>query len=140
MRVMLKVILRRGFRDLVFFAGFAVLACHELDAVAQSEWKLLPVLNTLPDETAYSVFVIAHIPIFAALMWLAGHSSVIVRRRAQLGIDAFLVVHAGMHALMSGHSLYLFHSPLSSFLIYGGALVGLAHIGMLVAELKAAGR
>jgi len=36
--------------------------------VAQSEWRLLPLLNLLADETAYKLFVALHVPIVVALV------------------------------------------------------------------------
>ncbi len=32
-------------RSLVFYIGFAILVAHELDAVAQEEWRLLPLFE-----------------------------------------------------------------------------------------------
>lgn len=117
--------------DFVFYTGFAFLASHELDAVAQAEWKLLPILNTLADETAYVAFVAAHIPLFAVLLWLVGHRTEWLRSRARLAVDLFLIAHAGLHLLMSGHSLYSFHGVLSQVLIFGGGIVGLVHVALV---------
>jgi len=118
--------------DFVFYIGFALLACHELDAVGQAEWKLLPILGRFSDEVAYATFVAGHIPIFAALMWLSGHRSPVVKWRSQMGIDAFLMGHAGLHWLLSDHPLYTFDASLSKFLIFGGGLVGLLHLAILL--------
>ena len=77
--------------------------CHELDAVAQAEWRLLPVLNQLGDEMAYRWFALLHIPLFALLMWWTGNTSPRIRIRAQVSVDVFLVVHAGLHILFLEH-------------------------------------
>lgn len=121
----------------VFYTGFAFLIAHELDAVAQEEWRLLPLFNLLRDNTAYSVFVTAHVPLFAGLLWLTAHPSFGVRNRSQFGVDIFLIVHAVLHALMAGDARYMFHSSLSSALIFGGAVVGLLHLLMLVPHMRA---
>ena len=120
----------RHLSEAVFFLGFAVLACHELDAVAQSEWRLLPILGALPDNVSYNAFIVGHIPIFAVLVWLVGHQSPTVRWRSRLGLDLFLVFHAGLHWLMSDHALYAFETPLSIGLIYGGGAIGLLHMAV----------
>lgn len=122
--------------DLLFFTGFAFLACHELDAVMQSEWRLLPFLNRLPDADAYEWFVYLHIPLFAVLMWWTASTSPTVRRRAQLIIDAFLVVHAVLHFSLRHQEAYTFHSTLSEVCIFGAGAVGLLHGSLLVARRR----
>jgi hypothetical protein len=114
--------------DLVFFIGFALLVCHELDAVAQAEWRLLPILEHLPDDQAFRAFVALHVPLFAILFWLTGHRSTLIRLRSQLAVDAFMVIHVGLHALFVDHEHYAFHSVLSESLIYGAGLFGLLHL------------
>ena len=51
-----------GLLHILFYLGFSLLACHELDAVARHEWRLLPVLNKLNDDSGLIVFVLLHIP------------------------------------------------------------------------------
>jgi len=122
---------RSGWIYALFCIGFALLVCHELDAVARHEWRLLPVLNLLPDQAGYFAFVILHVPVFAALFWLTGHTSSIIRTRSQMALDAFLIIHAGLHFALSGHALYEFDNQLSNALIFGGAAAGLAHLVLL---------
>ncbi len=45
----------------------------KLDAVTQSEWLLLYILNTLPEEIARTTFVIIHVPLFSLIFWLTFH-------------------------------------------------------------------
>ena len=115
-------------RDLWFYVGLSFLLCHELDAVAQSEWRLLPVLGGLTDANAYVAFVALHVPLFAVLLWLAASPSARTHLLTQAGIDLFLVVHAVLHASLSHRSEYTFHSTLSETLIFGGAVFGLVHL------------
>ena len=65
--------------DLLFFTGFAFLACHELDAVAQAEWRLLPLLSRMEDPDAYRWFVMLHVPLFALLLWGAASRTPSIR-------------------------------------------------------------
>ena len=118
--------------DLLFFVGLSFLFCHELDAVAQSEWRLLPVLGRLSDVDAYPAFVLLHVPLFALVLWWTGSTSPRVRYRAQLGVDAFLVVHAGLHTALRSDELYTFHSTLSELCIYGAAALALVHAPLAV--------
>ena len=124
--------------DLLFFTAFAFLACHELDAVMQAEWRLLPLLNRLDDAQAYFWFVLLHVPLFALLMWSTGSTALRRRFRAQLGLDAFMVIHLGLHLALHAHPENTFHSILSELCIWGAGLAGLAH-GLLLMRGKPPG-
>ena len=113
--------------DFLFFTAFAFLACHELDAVMQAEWRLLPILAGLDDETAYVWFVSLHVPLFALLMAWSGSTSPRTRFRAQLALDAFMSIHLVLHLVLRSHPNNTFHSPLSEVCIYGAGLIGLIH-------------
>ncbi len=125
--------------QLIFAFGLALLVSHELDAIVVAEWRLLPLLNLLPDETAHVVFLTLHVPVLAALFWLTAFSSPRLQYASQLVFDAFLVAHAGVHWLMSGHTLYMFDSILSLSLIYGAAVVGAAHLVLVLRAGQASG-
>ena len=116
-----------NWKHALFYVALALLACHELDAVARHEWRLLPILSSLDDDTGMAVFVLLHIPLFAVLFLLTGHRDTKIRRRSQLGIDAFLIVHAIGHFAMSGHERYEFTAPVETITIYGGAIIGAFH-------------
>ncbi len=118
---------RRDWSRALFYVGLALLVCHELDAVARLEWRMLPILNLLSDDAGYAAFVTLHAPVLAAVFWLAGHRSDTIRYRSQMAIDLFLVVHAGLHYWLSDHESYEFRGLLSNTLIYGGSAVGLTH-------------
>ena len=122
-------------RSLVFYIGFAILVAHELDAVAQEEWRLLPLFDLLQDSTAYIVFVTLHVPLLAGLMWLTAHPSPRVQQRSRLAVDVLLVIHAVLHWHMSADALYSFHSNFSTALILGGAVAGLLHLQLSVRAL-----
>ena len=114
--------------DTTFYAVLALLFAHELDAVERHEWRLLPGLRSLPDGLAGRLFVLLHVPLFLALFRLATHPSPRVRRRFRLALDAFAVVHAGLHAWFTDHPEYEFDAPTSRALIHGAALAGLVHL------------
>jgi hypothetical protein len=115
-------------RDIVFYLGIASLFTHELDAVPNHEWRGMPLLRALPDETAMVVFIAAHVPLFAILIALVASSKPHVRTLSRLGIALFLVVHGLLHALSMGGPTYEFSSTLSNVLIFGGALSGALYL------------
>ncbi len=109
--------------DLLFLTGFAFLAIgHELDAIQQKEWRFFFALVPISDENAYRIFTALHIPLF---IWLAvsWHSPVF-----QFWFNIFLIAHAAVHWLLRKHPLIMFDSWFSRFWIYGGAVLGVAHL------------
>lgn len=118
--------------DLLFYLGLGMLLGHEMDAVHKHEWRLLFFLRAMPDERARDIFVLAHVPLVVALLWLIGHPSGDVRLWTVVALDAFLIVHAGMHWRLSDHPKYEFNTPVSRLLIYGAAVVGAVHLFLLV--------
>ncbi|MBW4691681.1 MAG: hypothetical protein KME27_07910 [Lyngbya sp. HA4199-MV5] len=111
-------------KNLIFYLGFATLITHELDAMTQSEWRLLLGLRSLPEQIASFTFVIIHIPLIAALLWLTSNESPSIRHSSRIAFATFLVIHVGLHKLLENHPDYTFNSLLSSGLIYGGGLLG----------------
>ncbi|WP_414622123.1 DUF6713 family protein [Calothrix sp. CCY 0018] len=115
-------------KNLIFYLGFATIITHELYAMTQSEWKLLFVLRSLPEETASLTFVILHIPLIAALLWLTNNQSQTIKNRSRIALTVFLIIHSGLHKLLENNPNYTFNSPLSLALIYGGGLLGLLYL------------
>ena len=111
-------------RNTLFYLGLATLFTHELDAIANHEWRVMPILRSLPDEVGFNVFVLFHVPLFAVLVAIVSSSNSRLRRLSRLGVSAFLLIHAGLHVLFTDVTSYEFDSTLSSLLIYGGAVVG----------------
>lgn len=124
--------MRSRYLDLLFFTGLAFLLCHELDAVAQAEWRLLPFLSGMSDGDAYVVFVLLHVPLLASALWWTGSTAPRVRYRSQLVVDAFLVIHAGLHTALRSHEDYTFHTTLSEVCIYAAAALGLIHAALSI--------
>ena len=121
---------RRLVAETAFYLGLAALFTHELDAMTHHEWRLLPLLNHLRDDVGRVTFVALHVPLFAAIIaWIAS-TRPRVRSLGRLVVSAFLVVHAGLHLLFTGHPDYTFHSALSYSLIFGGAICGAVYLGM----------
>jgi hypothetical protein len=108
-----------------YYLGVALLFTHELDAVMHSEWQLLFGLRSLPDATAYSLFLVLHLPLFFAVLWLSQHPREVVREVTRGVVAAFLVAHAVLHLRLSSSPVYTFHSGLSHFLILSAGASGL---------------
>jgi len=124
--------LHSGSLHVLFYVGLALFAVHEMDAVARYEWRLLPGLSLLGDDAGQITFVLLHIPLFVLLFWMTGHRSEQIRYKSQLSVDGLLLVHGLAHFALSGHPLYEFEAPVETITVYGGALVGIVHGGLLI--------
>ncbi len=114
----------------LFDLALAGLLAHELDAVQNREWRILYVLRGMPDDVARQAFILLHVPLFAVLLWLISASDPSLRHYSTLGLDAFMVVHAGLHWRLSAHPKYEFHEAYSRSLIYGTALLAGLHLAL----------
>ena len=112
----------------LFLVGVSLLFTHELDAMTHAEWRVLPLTSWLAPEVGRLVFVALHVPIFALVLgWLTSHMPERVTK-AQFWIALFLVVHAVLHLVFSGHPDYTFDGMLSNILIFGAALCGAVYL------------
>ncbi|MDJ0788047.1 MAG: hypothetical protein QNK05_14655 [Myxococcota bacterium] len=86
----------------LYTIGLASLFTHEMDAVMAAEWRLLFGLRSLPDATAYPIFLVLHLPLFAVMLWLGHHPRERVRSLFRAGVAAFLVIHGALHWRLAG--------------------------------------
>lgn len=113
--------------NLIFHLGLATLITHELDAMAQAEWRLLFILRQWPEQIASATFIILHVPLIAGILWLTNNESGRILYWSRIVVATFLIIHAGLHRLLEHHPNYTFDSPLSLSLIYGGGFLGLVY-------------
>jgi hypothetical protein len=123
-------------KNFVFYLGLALLFTHEMDAMPNHEWQVLPLLSSLTDSVGRIAFVIAHVPIFAVVIAYVASLNLKTRSMARGIASAFLIAHAVLHFAFSGQSAYQFGSLLSLILIYGAALCGLLYFFALWLEQK----
>ncbi len=101
---------------------------HELDAMTQSEWRLLYVLRNLGDDNGRWWFVVIHIPLFYVLIALTNHTQERVQNYSRVALAAFCIVHALLHLNLRNDPLSTFNSVLSWGVILGAALFGLIYL------------
>lgn len=111
-------------KNIIFYIGMSTLFTHELDALINHEWRLLPLIGWLSDEYGEIAFIFIHIPLFAILIALVASTNNKTRSLSRLGISIFLVIHGLLHVAFMGNTSYEFTSTLSNILIFGGALFG----------------
>lgn len=113
---------------LLYLIGVALLFAHELDAIRAREWRLFPFLRVLGEANAYRAFVLLHIPLFLLFLWMSAYP----RLWFEIGVDLFLVVHAGLHWLFRNSPYYEFKGWLSHGLIVGAGAIGALHLVLLL--------
>lgn len=119
-------------QKLLIHLMLALLFTHELDAMTQSEWRLLYVLRDLNDYQARWWFVALHVPLFWALIGLTHHAKANVQRFSRIGLAAFCLGHALMHLRLRNDPLSTFSTPLSWSVILGAAALGVAYLALTV--------
>ena len=77
-------------KRIVFYLGLALLFTHELDAMPNHEWQVLPLLSDLTDSVAQQAFVIAHVPIFAVVIACIASLNLKTRAMARDTASGFL--------------------------------------------------
>lgn len=112
----------------MFCLGVGLLFTHELDAMQNHEWRVLPLTSWLSEESGRTIFVLIHIPLFAVLIGLISSQNELIRQRTKFWISVFLIIHGLLHAAFITHEHYEFESLLSNVLIFGGAICGLLYV------------
>ncbi|MBK8022655.1 MAG: hypothetical protein IPK19_14790 [Chloroflexi bacterium] len=110
--------------DLIFVLGLAFLLTHELDAVERGEPAFFFGWAGLSEAACRRWFIAAHVPLFVVIL------ASLMSSGLQIGLDIFLIVHAGLHLLLRDHPLIRFNTWDSQLWIFGAALSGAAHLVM----------
>lgn len=117
-------------KDFLFYLGLGLLCSHELDAMPNHEWRVLPLLRSVEDAMGEFLFVLAHVPLFAIVIGLVASLNMRRRTVSRIAVSAFLVVHTFLHWFFGDHPHYEFHSTLSSALIVGAGICGCAFLAL----------
>lgn len=116
--------------ELFFATAFAFLATHELDAMRCREWRMHPFFSWMEEEAGRTAFVLAHVPVFAALFWFAFLTpDGALRTATTFWISVFCIIHVGLHVAFLWHPKNEFRSLLSWSLIGGAGLFGALDLG-----------
>jgi hypothetical protein len=109
-----------------FYLAFCFILTHEMDAVRLKEWRMLPFLSRLNENTGYVVFTALHVPLY--LLLLLGLFRDIdggINRALVISLDSFFVIHIFLHLILMRHDFNQFKSLFSWVLILGAGIFGL---------------
>lgn len=115
-------------KNIAFNLGLGTLFTHELDAMQNHEWLVLPLTSWLSEEYGMMVFLVFHIPFFAVLIALVSIKNDKIRIPGKLAVSLFLIVHSVLHVAFMSHAEYEFSTVLSNVLIFGGAFFGIVYL------------
>lgn len=109
----------------LFSIQLALLFTHEMDAARRQEWKMFAFLKHQSDESSFMLFTLAHIPLYAAFLFLLISSH---RHAAFVIADIFLIIHSFSHMLFHRHPLNKLRGKMSLALIHLAAILALFHL------------
>jgi len=116
----------------MFTFNITLLLLHEMDAIRAKEWKMFIILNRMREETAYIVFSLIHLPLYALVIFVISQSGSTAYALVWLIVDVFLVAHAIIHFLFRKHRANGFHSIYSMLLIYGMGIFAIIHLLLII--------
>ncbi len=115
--------------DVFFWINIAWMMAHELDAIANHEWHILPLSAFLPERLGYQVFVLAHVPLLVLIaVWAKARVS---NRLQPLSDGAY-----GAALAVSQASAVRIYEPLIKKSHRGRGRVGRAASDALMGSLK----
>ena len=124
----------KGIIDLIeiaFIFALSLLLLHEMDAVHKKEWNMFITLKDMPDERARNIFIVGHLPLYFAVLFLMANGWMIGNYLLYYGVDVFLIVHAILHFYFRKHKRNKFNSVFSKTIIYMPAVFGIIHLCIL---------
>jgi len=115
----------------LFILTLALFFTHELDAIARHEWRMFPLIRRLDDTSGYVVFLLAHVPIFALILWF-GFDAGAIGAAARIIVAAFAIIHVGLHMMFARHPANEFNNALSQALIWGTGIAGALYLAAVL--------
>ena len=111
--------------ELLFWAMISAFLTHELDAIKRHEWRVLPLIRSLPEKPAEQCFIWLHLPLCLALFWFAREGADTLFAK---GFSLFAVIHVLLHWLFRKHPAYEFNNVSSWLIILVTGILGAAHL------------
>lgn len=114
----------------LFALELGLLLTHEMDAVRHKEWKMFIFLKDLPENTAYLVFTLPHILLYALVLFF-----LLLNNMAILYIvDIFIICHLFLHFLFRKHPNNQLTGFWSLAIINSAGIIAAVHLILMVIE------
>ncbi|MFZ1291187.1 MAG: DUF6713 family protein [Melioribacteraceae bacterium] len=115
--------------NLLFYIALLFLIAHEIDAVRCREWRMFPGLSLLNDKLGFTIFLLAHIPLFGLLAFYLLKSNNI--NSLIYYFEIFFIVHLILHLLYLHHPKNEFKDWISWTLIITPAVLGFIDLALV---------
>ncbi len=86
---------------------------------------MFAIFKDIPDENAYKIFTLAHLPIYFLVLWIMAQGGAKAKFILYCMTDIFLISHAVIYHLFKNNR---FTSGLSKILIYSMAVLAVIHL------------
>lgn len=106
----------------------ALLLTHEMDAVRHKEWKMFIGLKDLPEQTAYWVFTLPHILLYALVLFFLLLKSTIIL----YVVDLFLIGHLLLHYFFRNHPDNQLTGFWSKLIISSAGIIAGVHLVLML--------
>lgn len=110
--------------EMLFQISTALLLCHEMDAIKQKEWRILPILRSLNDDEGYKWFTVLHLPLYFLLLSCMFSENILL----WFFVSCFYFIHGILHLILWRHPKNTFNNFISQLFIQGAALFGLIYM------------
>lgn len=115
--------------ETLYYLALGLFFTHELDAIKRHEWRMFPGTSRLDDRAGYITFALAHVPVFALILWL-GDGQFLYSQQVRMGFSAFLMVHVGLHIAYEKHPANEFNNVFSQAVIWSAGGVGALYLAL----------
>ena len=115
----------------IFILLISLFLLHEMDAIRTKEWRMFVIFKNIPDESAYRIFTLAHMPLFFLVLWIIIQGEATAKFVLYCVTDIFLIAHAMTHYLFKNNKNNGFTSGFSKILINSMAVLAIIHLSLL---------
>jgi hypothetical protein len=112
----------------VFTLAMSLLLLHEMDAIRLQEWKMFIILKNLHDETAYRIFLLAHLPLYMMVIFVIAIGGELAKIILYYVVDIFLVAHSIIHYGFRKNPDNGFVTTFSQATIYSMGILAVIHL------------
>lgn len=114
-----------------FFAlELGLLLTHEMDAIRHKEWEMFIFLKDLPENTAYLVFTLPHILLYALVLFFLLLNNITIL----YVVDIFVICHLFIHFIFRRHPNNQLPGFWSLVIINLAGIIAAVHLILMAAE------
>ncbi|MDT2381019.1 DUF6713 family protein [Enterococcus avium] len=114
-----------------FFAlELGLLLTHEMDAIRHKEWEMFIFLKDLPENTAYLVFTLPHILLYALVLFFLLLNNITIL----YVVDIFVICHLFIHFIFRRHLNNQLTGFWSLVIINLAGIIAAVHLILMAAE------